>query len=141
MAKRTRKAKSRAKGSGDGTESETLTDEAGGPVGNASARMATIRKGFDDILAIDIKIAWTTKRYLDGLKEERTKLWRQLKADTQIPRKILAPQYASYKIVAEAEANRDDDEAAADAARDNTQVVVEALHKFQQLELFPGIGG
>ena len=52
---------------------------------NVGARQAAIKNGYDQIFLLDAEIVKKTEQYLKELKEERTKTWRNLKADVNIP--------------------------------------------------------
>ena len=54
---------------------------------NVGARQAAIKNGYDQIFLLDAEIVKKTEQYLKELKEERTKTWRNLKADVNIPQK------------------------------------------------------
>ncbi len=77
------------------TTAEAVND--GGALANLKDRQDAINKAFNDIFEIDEDIADARETHLKPLTDERTKLWRQLKADTGITQEDLKPYYQIHK--------------------------------------------
>ena len=93
---------------------------------NVGARAEVIRKGYSNLLSIDAEIAAAKEKHLEPLTKERTKLWRTLKKDVDIPRKVLELDYKKLKLAKEA----DDDSLTLDHLRE----VHNALHPGGQVD-------
>lgn len=96
---------------------------------NKGARADRINDAFDQIYQLDDDIALMEERHLKQVKQARTKAWRNLKADVNIPRKQLEPHYKLYKIARQA---WEGDEA--DEVLDNMREAHEALHAGQTVD-------
>ena len=77
---------------------------------NVNARRDCITKGFEDIYEIEDEIAQLTDKHLKEPKALKTKIWRNLKGDVDIPRKVLDLQYRQYKAVRAAREDGEGDE-------------------------------
>ena len=95
---------------------------------NRADRDKRIRDGFAEIWRIEREIERLTDLHLSALKEERTKQWRLLKADTGIARKVASKQYGLYRIAQEAIDSGDQE--AMDALRE----MHGALHEGQMVD-------
>lgn len=93
---------------------------------NAEARRQVIRDGFANVLDLEQQIAVLTEKHIKPLKDKKTKAWRTLKADTNIPRREMRPAFDQYKLVAEALAD-DGDDVDADLVMDNCREIHAAL--------------
>ena len=67
------------------------------PMKNSAARAASIRETFAGIYNTEAEIAEAREKHLKPLTDLRTKQWRNLKKDLNIPRKILEGQYRLFK--------------------------------------------
>ena len=100
---------------------------------NVNARRDCISKGFKDIYKIEEEIAEKTEEHIKPLKDERTKTWRNLKKDVDIPRKVLDLQYRQYKAVRAAGEDGEDDEF--DILVDHLRELHLALHPGETIRL------
>lgn len=107
--------------------------EAGntGPLANVADRREAISTAFDKIFDIEQDIDAAREKHLKPLTDERTKLWRQLKADTGIERADLEPFYKVHKRNQYA-AGLEGDEA--QHVQDNLREVFFAMQKGEQLD-------
>ena len=94
---------------------------------NVTARRNCITKGFNDLYKIEEEIADKTEEHIKELKDLKTKTWRNLKKDVNIPRKVLDLQYRQYKAV----------RAARDGEDDELDTLIDHLHELH-LALHPG---
>ena len=78
------------------------------PALNSDARASMIRDGFAQIYATEAEIAEMEAEYVTPLKKGRTKKWRDLKKNLDIPRKVLEGEYRQYKLARQALDNEDD---------------------------------
>lgn len=99
---------------------------------NVEARREAIRKAFAEICSTERQLAALTEKYLTPLRDQRTKLWRDVKADTNIPRKVLSAEYALYKLAREANDFMDEDEGA--SRLDDLREAHLALHPGETLD-------
>lgn len=90
-----------------------------------------IRDAFEEIYAEEREIAALEELHLKPHKQSRTKLWRNLKADTTVPRADLKHLYGLYKRVRDAE---DSDDLDADVVRDNIRAGWAALSEGDTLD-------
>ena len=81
--------------------------EANGEVSTKSFNLQQVRhsmkRGFNQLYMVEAEIADAEDKYLADLKKKRTQLWRQLKTDTNISRKVLDLDYRKYKYARQAE--------------------------------------
>lgn len=105
---------------------ETAAAASKDPLENVAARRTVIRKGFRSIYSVEKQIADLTEKHLAKLRQERTKLWRDLKAATDIPRKQMKPDYDKFKLAMESRDYLADDEG--ERLLDNLREVHNALH-------------
>ena len=77
---------------------------------NVKARRDCITNGFNEIYEIEYNIAKLTEKHIKEPKALKTKAWRNLKKDVDIPRKVLDLQYRQYKAVRAAREDGENDE-------------------------------
>ena len=77
---------------------------------NVSARRDSITSGFEKLYEIEEEIAELNEKHIKEPKALKTKIWRNLKSDVDIPRKVLDLQYRQYKAVRAARENGEGDE-------------------------------
>lgn len=116
-------------------------DEDSGPLTNVEALHDCIKMGFDDLYVVEKQIKAKEAEVLSGLKAQRTKLWRQLKADTGITRKLLSVEYARYKLVRQAADGSDEDAEAYAETQDNLRTVHMALFKGESVDWVKALEG
>lgn len=102
--------------------------ETGPELHNVESRAQRIRDGFAEIYDQEREIAAEEERTMQPLKKARTKMWRNLKKDVDIPRKTLELEYKQYKLARQAV----DDEL--DGTLDDMREVFEALHPGQSVD-------
>ena len=100
-----------------------MADEERQEISNSAARTAAIRTAFDEIYELEKEIVEIHDEHIKPLKETRTKKWRNIKADLNIPRKVIDLEYRRYKAVRQAQEEADDPE-----ARDNIVDALRELH-------------
>lgn len=115
-------------GAGDGT-----TDHEH----NVQVRGDIIRGGFNEIFGLEAEIARAIEEHVEPLKKKRTKKWRDMKKDLDIPRKVLELQYKQYKMARLA--HEDDDEDNGDSTLDDMREVYLALHPGETLDWIAAI--
>ena len=98
---------------------------------NVNARRDSITKGFEDIYKIEEVIAEKTEKHLKEPKALKTKIWRNLKGDVDIPRKVLDLQYRQYKAVRDARAGEKDE---LDILLDQMREMHLALHQGETVD-------
>lgn len=106
---------------------------------NAGNRAEVIRNGFAQMIEIDDHIAAMEEKHVKPHKKERTELWRTMKADTNIARKIMESQYKQYKLLHEARCSDADGDF--DKVLDDLREVFEALHPGGQLDWIAALQG
>ena len=105
---------------------------------NVAARRNSITKGFSDLYKIEEKIADLTAKHIKELKDMKTKTWRNLKKDVDIPRKVLDLQYREYKAVRDASAGENDE---LDTLIDQLHELHLALHQGETIDWVKAIEG
>lgn len=98
---------------------------------NAAARAEAINTTFADILAIEAELEKLKAEHIKPLQDKRTKMWRNLKADTQIDSTDLQLFYKVFKRDRLAREMADED---GDRILDNLREVFGALKTGQQLD-------
>ncbi len=76
---------------------------------NIQARGAAIREAFEDLYRLDSEIAAAEDKHVEPSKKARTKRWRTIKKDVDIPRKVLELDYKKFKMRKRAEDDDDGD--------------------------------
>ena len=109
-----------------------MTDDERRELSNSTARTAAIRTAFAEIYQLEEDIADLHDEHLKPLKEERTKKWRNIKADLDIPRKVIELEYKRYKAVRQATENGEDPDARA-RVTDALRELHLALHQGETL--------
>lgn len=113
---------------------DTTNSGHGDPGHNIQARKAVIHKGFEELYRLDADIADAIEQHVKPLKDARTKKNRDLKADLDIPSKVIKLQYKQFAMARQA-AEDPDDEATLDEMRE----LFEALHPGGQLDWIKAI--
>lgn len=114
---------------------------AGEPLTNIEALHACIQYGFGDLYVVEKQIKAKEAEHLKALKDQRTKLWRNLKADTGITRKLLNADYQRYKLVRQAsEGAAEDESATLNETLDNLRTVHMALHQGETTNWLVALG-
>ena len=114
----------------NGEQSEELS--------NVEARRAAIKNGFDQLFQLEAEIKRMEEAHLDDLKKERTKLWRNLKANVNIPRKVLDLEYKRYRAVRKAHEDTENEAAYSDLT-DELAEIHAALHPGEQVDWIQAI--
>lgn len=104
---------------------------------NSALRAEAITATFNQALTIEKQITALTAKYLDPLKDQRTELWRKLKADTGIDSSDAKLFYKIFKR--EKLADEFDDEADRERVFDNLREVYNALAAGEQLDFIAAI--
>lgn len=120
-------------------EGEAHDAPEGGRLSNGEARKAAIREGFAERHRIEQDIERLKEQHIKPLQDERKKLMRNLKADTDISRKVLDAEYKLYKIAADSQSFENEDEG--DGVLDDLREVHSALHPGDQLDWVAAING
>ena len=98
---------------------------------NVAARLDCITKGFDDLYTIEEEIVEKTEKHIKGLRDLKTKTWRNLRKDVDIPRKVLDLQYRQYKAIKDAAQGGGDE---FDALIDHLREIHLALHAGETID-------
>jgi len=118
------------KPNGDGAEPHI-------PHHNIEAINSTIRNKFHEILKTDRDIKKLEEQHIAELKSDRTQLWKNMAADTDVSQTDLKLFYKLWKR--QEEAKLFDEEEDANAVSDNLKVIFEALADGDQLDFIDGI--
>ena len=97
---------------------------------NSAARAAHINSQFAELFAIDDDIETLRAKHITPLTQERTKVWRNLKKDTDITRKVLELHYKQYALARLAAEQED----GGDKILDDMKEVFQALHPGGQVD-------
>ena len=103
---------------------------------NVQARRDSITNGFKKLYEIEEEIAEQTEKHLSELKALKTKTWRNLKKDVDIPRKVLDLQYRQFKAVRDANTGEGDE---FDTLIDHLRELHLALHPGENLDWIAAI--
>ncbi len=76
---------------------------------NTQDRGAAIREAFEDLYRLDAEIAAAEEKHVEPSKKARTKRWRTIKKDVDIPRKVLELDYKKFRMRKRAEEDDDGD--------------------------------
>lgn len=109
-----------------------IADEGPGIGHNMADRSAAIRAAFDGVYKIESEIASLHEQHIAPLSKARTKKWRTLKKDLNIPRKLFIAEYNVYKLARLAQEGGEEEGGA--EALDNLREVFSALHPGGQLD-------
>ena len=94
---------------------------------------SAICQTFGKVYDIEQEIARLKEQHLEALQKARSKLWRELKADTDINLKTLKAHYKPYAIARDAKENFEDEDEAAKVL-DGIKVAHEALYAGEMVD-------
>ena len=121
----------------DGGKADDAPEEGGTRL-NSAARKQIIRSTFEQAFDLEMQIADLTAQHIQKFKDEKTKLWREAKADLDITRKILDAQYKNFKLAKQAQLFDDENDSA--KAMDDMKEVFQALHPGQVVDWVDIVG-
>lgn len=133
-----RQLKANGSGKGKGKANGAANDDgapAEGPTRGHNIQQinASMLKGFREIYEIEQLIARLTEKHIQMHKDQRTKLWRNLKADTKIRRKVLKLKYDEYALARSTEDLESDEER--NLVLDEMKIAHEALYPGQTIDM------